>query len=736
MADGRITIDTKVDDSGAKRGVSNLQKTLSGASKKAESVGKNMTKYLTVPLVAVGGMALAAANDIDKAYKDIQIGTGATGDELQGLHDSFDEVFTSVPQGAQEVASVIADLNTLMGVSGDEAEVMAKKILDSARMNGLDSANLTRQASEALNRWGFEGEEAASKMDLVFKASQDTGTGMDELFSLMSRHGSTLEAFGMGFDESAYWIGEMEKAGFDVNGVIREMRSSLDKLAADGKDPAEAFANLSDEIKNAESSTKAAEIASEVFGSRARDVSDAVRSGKFDFEDLTGQIGDYENAIDKAAEENQTLADRFGILKNETQASLQPLGEIILDLAERAIPPLISAVQSIAEWFSSLSPVTQKVIFGLGVLLAIVGPLIAIFLKLLPIIKLIGSAIMLLTSPIGLVIAAIAALVAVVFIYWDEIKEFTIMVFTAIGDFFVGIWDWIKDTWNSSVEWLSNLISGAWNWIKETTENVWNAIKGFFSSIWEGIKDLFSFYIETYKKIISTAWEWIKNITSAIWEGIKAVFSAIWNSIKGVFDVYINTVKRIIKGAWDFIKRITENVWNGIKSFFDGLWDNLIKGVNKMKDLFIKAWDAVKNGVKAVVNPIIGFINAIISAMERMVNALGSAVNAIPSFDVPSWIPGIGGSTFGLPEIPKVSIPRIPSLDVGTDMVMNDGLAMIHKGEKIVPADVAGGGYSGDGKNNIHIKAIFRMNDQDFPAIVEMITEEQRWQGKPKNEFS
>jgi hypothetical protein len=37
---------------------------------------------------------------------------------------------------------------------------------------------------------------------------------------------------------------------------------------------------------------------------------------------------------------------------------------------------------------------------------------------------------------------------------------------------------------------------------------------------------------------------------------------------------------------------------------------------------------------------------------------------------------------------------KLPSLAIGTDYVKQDGLAMLHKGEAVVPADVAGGGFS------------------------------------------
>ncbi|SES02593.1 phage tail tape measure protein [Salipaludibacillus aurantiacus] len=719
-ADGTIRVDSKIDQSQFEKDLQGMQKKMKGAGDSLKKTGQSLTKNVSLPIAALGGMAFAAANEIDSAYKDIQIGTGATGDALEDLHGVFDNVFTEVPQGAEEVAGVIADFNTLMGLTGDEAEIMAKKTLDAARMNGIDSANLTQQASEALNRWGIEGEEAADKMDLVFKASQDTGTGMDELFSLMSQHGSTLEAFGMSFDESAYWMGEMEKAGFDVNGIIREMRGSLDKLAEDGKDPAEAFANLSEEIKGAETATEAAEIASEIFGSRARDVSDAIREGKFDFENLSDEIGDYKGIIDETGEETLTFGDRFMMMKDEVMVALQPIGEILLDLAEEWIPILIEKIRMLGEWWENLSPQMQNVILILSGILVVVGPIliglglmVGLLSNLVPIVMAVIKAFTLLLNPWVLVGIAVAALAYLIYTYWDEIKEFTVSVFTAIGEFFIEVWDWIKETFWTVIDAIVEFFTERWEQSREQAEQIFTAISEFFSDIWSTIEDTFNSALNAILSFIEENFSFIYETVENYITLVSQIISSVWDLIKETFKNALDFVVALVTGDFEGMKTAVENqmqaisdfisdIWNGIKDFFSETWDSITSRLESFQDAFIGVWEAIKDGVRAALNPIIDFINDIISAIESMVNAIGDGVNQIPSFDVPNWVPKIGGSTFGLPDIPNVSIPRVPSLDVGTDKVTRDGLAMIHKGEAIVPAE-HNGPYSGNGGITQHI---------------------------------
>lgn len=52
-------------------------------------------------------------------------------------------------------------------------------------------------------------------------------------------------------------------------------------------------------------------------------------------------------------------------------------------------------------------------------------------------------------------------------------------------------------------------------------------------------------------------------------------------------------------------------------------------------------------------------------------------------------------------QVAAIAATPLPSLAIGTDYVRQDGLAMLHKGEAVVPADVVGGGFSRGGMVNV-----------------------------------
>ena len=104
---------------------------------------------------------------------------------------------------------------------------------------------------------------------------------------------------------------------------------------------------------------------------------------------------------------------------------------------------------------------------------------------------------------------------------------------------------------------------------------------------------------------------------------------------------------------WDSIVDAVKGVWKKITKF----WDDNIAPV------FTAKW--WKNLGITIINGLIagieGGINGIISAFESMINWIVRGLNKI-SFNVPDWVPGIGGKKFGfnipLADFGRVSIPR------------------------------------------------------------------------------
>lgn len=75
--------------------------------------------------------------------------------------------------------------------------------------------------------------------------------------------------------------------------------------------------------------------------------------------------------------------------------------------------------------------------------------------------------------------------------------------------------------------------------------------------------------------------------------------------------------------------------------------------------------------VKVPINLIIDLVNGLTGAIESGLNFLIDSINTL-SWDVPDWVPIIGGETFGF-DIPNIDIPEIPHLTQGTVVPANYG---------------------------------------------------------------
>lgn len=239
-----------------------------------------------------------------------------------------------------------------------------------------------------------------------------------------------------------------------------------------------------------------------------------------------------------------------------------------------------------------------------------------------------------LTSPITLIILAIiAAITAIILVVknWGTISEW-------FQDLWVKITEKLQEIWNNIKEFFVNL----WNSIINTIKNVWNGIKEFLSNLWNGILN-----------IVKTVFNAIATFFSNIWNGIKNVVTTVWNAITNTISRVINGIKNTISNVLNGIKNIWNNIWNGLKTtvtnIFNGIW----------------------NTIKRIINSILGGIEGMANGVVRGVNAVIKTLNKL-KFDIPDWVPGVGGKTFGfnIGLMSEVSLPRLAKGNVAYDKTL------------------------------------------------------------------
>ena len=221
------------------------------------------------------------------------------------------------------------------------------------------------------------------------------------------------------------------------------------------------------------------------------------------------------------------------------------------------------------------------------------------------------------------VVAAVATLVIVIKDNWESIKDFTIKIWNSIKDFFHKLWEGIKEIFQKALEFIKDFIHNTFELIKEIVSSVMEFVWSMIKARLELIKDIFEAVFGVVRDIISTTFEHIKTV---------------FGDIKDVFDNIIQFIRDVFAGNW-------ENIWQDIVNIFESIW-------NTMVDI-----------AKYPINLVIDLINGLIGGIEAAVNYIANALSAI-HFDVPDWVPGIGGKSLGF-NFGGVSLPRIPQLAKG-----------------------------------------------------------------------
>lgn len=220
----------------------------------------------------------------------------------------------------------------------------------------------------------------------------------------------------------------------------------------------------------------------------------------------------------------------------------------------------------------------------------------------------------------------------------------------------------IKEHWEEIGAFFSEL----WENIKELAANAWGGIV----AIWEGVSSWFNeTIIQPLTEFFTELWANISQFASDCWDAIVGV----WESVSNWFnETVIEPVSKFFTDLWDGIKQAASDLWDAIVSVWEsaGKWfeDHVTRPIGD-------AFEAVGNFIKNVLNGVIGGVEALINGVIKGVNWLISQLNKI-KFDVPDWVPAIGGKKFGF-NISSVSEVKLPRLANGAVIPPNQQFAAI-----------------------------------------------------------
>lgn len=619
---------------------------------KSEAIGKKMLP-VTAGITAVGTAAVASFNEIDEGYDTIITKTGASGEALDGLTDSMNNVFGELPTDAETAGIAIGEVNTRFGVTGETLEGLSKQFIEFAEINGTDLNGAIDSVDAIMTKFNVDASETPSVLGLLTKAGQDTGISMDTLQNTLQTNGATLKEMGLDLTGSVNLLAQFESSGVDASTAMAGLKKAQQNATAEGKTLKDALSETIDKIKNAGSETDALQAATELFGKKgAAEMTQAIREGRFSVGDLTGSLDDYKTTVEDTFNATLDPPDKAKVALNNLKIAGADLGETLLNTVTPILEKVVDKVKEFTAWFSNLSDSQKEMIVKIAAVVAAVGPALIIFGKVTTgISKICGLASKLggllkgapalmgvLSNPVTIVIALITAAVTAIVLLWNNCEGFRNAVkniLSAIVGFFQDAWDKIQTAWAAAqpyFEMIKEGIKTAFSVIAEILiapfriawfliTSIWDIATTYFQNVWIGIQTVFSVVGQVIGGFFESAWIIVKSV----WDVVVLYFQTIWSNIQAVFSVVATVLGGFFQAAWTTITTI----WDVATGYFQMIW-SVIQGIfsvvqSVLSGDFSGAWEAIKGIWSAVT----GWFGQVWSGIQNIFGSVGSWFGSI-----------------------------------------------------------------------------------------------------------
>lgn len=177
-----------------------------------------------------------------------------------------------------------------------------------------------------------------------------------------------------------------------------------------------------------------------------------------------------------------------------------------------------------------------------------------------------------------------------------------------------------------------------------------------------GLKNVIDGFGKFFKGVFTGDMKLAAEGAKQIWNGLKQTWNAIVNSIKDAWSAFIKWLQEknpALAAIFETIGKLFSDQYNAWKKILSGLI-TFLTGV--FTGDWKKAWNGVLDILKGIWNLIVGTVEGAINFIIDGINLLISALNKI-QFNMPEWVPLIGGKSFGINITPvsRVALPRLAS---------------------------------------------------------------------------
>ena len=276
------------------------------------------------------------------------------------------------------------------------------------------------------------------------------------------------------------------------------------------------------------------------------------------------------------------------------------------------------------------------------------------------------------------VAAAVAAIVAALIYLWQTNEDFRKAVIDAVN----AVMGVLKNIWNNVLVPIAKFLIDVFNTI------IMPIARFLASVVVEAVRVVSTVILAIWTNVLAPLSNFLVDVLAIaidaviqIWNGLKPAFEKVGSIIQWVWNNVLkplsNFFSATLVGAIQGFGYTLQNIFAEVKKILGGLIDFIV-GV--FTGNWSRAWNGVVNIFEGIFKTLGGVLKAPLNTVIGLINGAIDKINGF-GFEVPSWVPFIGGSSF------RVSVPKLNYLAEG-GIVSKQSLNMLAEGnnpEAVIP---------------------------------------------------
>lgn len=417
-----IELSTRLDK--FNRGMSDAERSMVKVGKRFTAIGKKMTMLVTLPILALGAAAVKVGADFEQSITNAFAVTGAESEKVKAKMEALARTM-----GEKTVFSAkeAADAMYWMASAGWKIEQMTDALEPTLALAAATQSELafaTETVITTLKQYGLQASDAGRVSNVFAAAISNSQATLDRLKESLKYIGPMADAMGWSIEDTTAILSEFYDIGIDASMAGTALRMAFSQLAAGTPKTQKALKelgltmadvnpetkSLGEIIETLSSKTMTLEQAIKIFGVRAGpNMLKVLRLGSEAFTNFRDKITDTQAAAEMMRKQLDTLSGQWKILKSKLMEAAISISKVLIpvlrELIDKHLKPAV-------DWFNNLSDGTKKTIVKFAGLVAIAGPLLLVFGKLMIILPGLKLALAALTGPIGLAVTAFILITA------------------------------------------------------------------------------------------------------------------------------------------------------------------------------------------------------------------------------------------------------------------------------------------------------------------------------------